>query len=109
MSEKQSALVEVNPGEFAVFGGVDLEGVTIEPAPLLPSATRRSFENAVSAAIAAGNVGAQATAALGTFEGLVRLSPATVEAIKAGASPMSNGAFNLGSLTNGNGQIVQTI
>lgn len=108
MSEKQSALVEVNPGEFAVFGGLDLDGVTIEPAPLLPSATRRSFEDAVSAALTVGNVGAQ-LAALGSFEGLVRLSPATVEAIKAGATPMTNGAFNLGSLTNANGQIVQTI
>ncbi|MFC6706676.1 hypothetical protein [Flexivirga alba] len=109
MSEKQPLLVEVNAGEFAVFGGIDLDGVTIERAPLLPRDTRKSFEDTVSAALAAGNVGARAAAALGSFEGLVRLSPATVEAISAGATPMSNGMFNLGSLTNGNGQIVQTI
>lgn len=109
MSEKQSALVEVSPGEFAVFGGVDLEGASVEPAPLLPSATRRSFEDAVSAAIAAGSMGAEVASALADFEGLVRLSPATVEAIKAGATPMSNGAFYLGSLTDSHGQIVQTI
>lgn len=109
MSDRQPALVEVSPGEFAVFGGVDLEGVKIEPAPLLPRATRRSLEDGVSSALAVGNLGAQVAEALGSFQGLVRLSPATVEAIKAGAQPMSNGAFNLGSLTDGTGQIVQTI
>jgi len=109
MAEQQSVLVEVNPGEFAVFGGLDLNGTTIEPAPLLPSAARKSFEDTISGAIAVGNVGAQAVAALGSFAGLVRLSPATLEAIRAGATPMSNGAFNLGSLTNSSGQIVQTV
>lgn len=101
--------MEINPGEFAVFGGIDLEGVTLEPAPLLPTATKDSFENAVAAALAAGNVGAQAIHALAGFEGLVRLSPATVEAIKAGATPMSNGVYNLGSLTDSSGKIVQTV
>ncbi|KRF29486.1 hypothetical protein [Phycicoccus sp. Soil802] len=109
MTEQQSVLVEVYPGEFAVFGGFDLKGSTIEPAPLLPRAARKSFEDTISGAIGAGNIGAQAMAALGSFEGLVRLSPATLDAMRAGATPMSNGVFNLGSLTDSSGHIVQTV
>jgi hypothetical protein len=109
MASNEPVLVEVNPGEFAVFGGLHLDGVTIQPAPLLPATARRSFENQIATAAAAGNLGLQIGSTLGAFEGLVRLSPATLETLKAGATPMSNGAFNLGSLVDSSGHIVHSV
>jgi len=103
------ALVQVSGNEFAVFGGLDLEGVVVEPALLLPDSVRRDLHDATAVALGLANLGGQGAAALGAFEGLVRLAPATIQAMQAGAVPMTNGVANLGSLVNSSGAIVQSV
>jgi len=109
MEGTESALVEVAPGEFAVFGGLNLAGIDIVPAPLLPPSSSGILKDGTARLIGLGNAGLQGAQALGAFQGLVRLSPQTIEMLKAGATPMSNGAFNLGSLTDASGHIVHTV
>lgn len=107
--ETTTALVEVGPGEFAVYGPLDIEGVTIERPPLLPNAARDGLQDSISGLLATGNLGLQAASALGAFEGLVRLTPTTVQMLQAGAVPMTNGAANLGSLVDASGHIVHSV
>lgn len=108
-NEATTALVEVGPGEFAVFGPLDIEGVTIERPPLLPDAARDGLQDSISGLLATGNLGLQAAQTLGAFEGLVRLTPATLQALQAGAVPMTNGVANLGSLVDASGRIVHSV
>ena len=67
------------------------------PLPLLSERDRHEFEAAVSS-VGVVNFGIQAANGIGQTAGLVRLAPETMELLKAGATPISKGGWNLGAL-----------
>lgn len=92
-------------GTFLVVGG-DLPGFELEPLVLLPD--REAIGEVVARSAGIANVGAQAAQALTPARGLVRLAPETLNAMQAGAQPLSSGGWDLGSLTR-EGKIVQQV
>lgn len=96
-----TALVEIAPGQAIVFGEVP-DGVDLVPFRLISSADQRSIANAFAASSSILNVGAQAANALAQAQGLVRLAPETLRALRAGAEPIKSGGYYLGTLRVGN-------
>lgn len=96
-------LVEVSDGMAIVFGPVP-EGLDIVPFSLVDSTTKSAMTDAMAVATGVGNVGAQVAAGVRDAQGLVRLAPETLQALRAG-KPMTDGVHNLGAVVGKDGKI----
>lgn len=101
-------LVELEPGIACLFGERVPEGVDVIYPPLLPDHAAKEFGTAVGMVVAGINVGAQAVGAAGVFQGLVQLTPATLQALQT-ATPLTSGGVNLGTLVDASGHFVHSV
>ena len=97
----ETALVEVSPGTAVVFGRVP-EGLDLIPFSLITLEEQATITDAVAASSSILNVGGQIANSLAQAQGLVRLAPETLAALKDGASVVKSGGWNLGTLKVGN-------
>ena len=101
-AEQPVLAVEVDPGVVAIFAEFMPEDLEIVQAALMPATASGALASTVSAAAAGGNVIAQAVAARATFQGLVKMAPESMQAMKT-AAPLVKDGWNLGVLTQGKG------
>ncbi len=94
------ALVEFEDGLAIVLGDHVPEGVDLIPFTFLDSATLASVSTAAGRAVGLGSVTAQGVNASMQAQGLVRLAPQTLEALKT-ATPIVKDGWNLGTLASG--------
>ena len=95
-----SALVEFEDG-LAIFFGTDVpDGLEVVPFSFIDEPTLRAVSTAVGNAVGLGSVGAQGINAAMQAQGLVRLAPQTLEALKT-AAPIVKDGWNLGTLGGG--------
>lgn len=95
-----TALVEFADGLAIVLGDHVPEGVDLIPFIFLDSATLASVSTAAGNAVGLGNVAAQGVNAVMQAQGLVRLAPQTLAALKT-ATPIVKDGWNLGTLASG--------
>jgi hypothetical protein len=95
-----SALVEIDNGLAVFFGDKVPEGLDLVPFAFLDPGTRAAVSTAVGSAVGFGNMAAQGVNAAMQAQGLVRLAPQTLEALKT-ATPMVKDGWNLGTLASG--------
>lgn len=95
--ETTTALVEVSPGTVLLFGDVP-EGLELIPFSLVSPADRAALSDAVTRSTGVLNAGAQVAPALAKAQGVVQLAPETLAALRAGATPIQSGGYNLGTL-----------
>jgi hypothetical protein len=86
-------------GEFLLLGD-PLPDVPVLSVPFLRLEDEARISTALATATASGVAvaGMQAASALQPVQGLVRLAPETLKALRGGATPMTDGVTNLGSL-----------
>jgi len=73
----------------------------IEPVPYLREEQVRGLADALASSAGVGNVLAQGWNAYQGSAGLIRLAPETLAAMRAGATPLTQGGWALGTLTKG--------
>ncbi len=73
----------------------------IEPVPYLREEQVRGLADALASSAGVGNVLAQGWNAYQGSAGLIRLAPGTLAAMRAGATPLTQGGWALGTLTKG--------
>src|SRR5690242_10311993 len=88
-----TTLVEVEgcPGLALVFGPDVPAGVDLVTPTLFPTTAADSATGTISTLIGAGNIAAQAGTAAAGLQGLVRLTPETLNALQS-ATPLTNAA-----------------
>jgi hypothetical protein len=91
-------LVEVDDDGTALVFGQAPPGSDLLPLTLMRKDDLDRLTAAVASSTAHLNLGAQLAASLGPASGLVRLAPATLQALRAGATPLVADGWNLGSL-----------
>ena len=91
-----TTLVPVDDDVFLAIG--DRPPTNYEVLPLGDASER--LADAVCVSLGAANVGLQALDGSLKVQGLVRLAPETLQALKAGAQPLTKGGWNLGTLVN---------
>jgi hypothetical protein len=97
-----SALVEFEDGLAIFFGDEIPDGLEVVPFSFIDEGTLRAVSTAVGTAVGLGSVGAQGANAALQAQGLVRLAPQTINALKT-ATPMVKDGWNLGTLVGGGG------
>jgi hypothetical protein len=97
-----SALVEFEDGLAIFFGDETPDGLEVVPFSFIDEGTLRAVSAAVGTAVGLGSVGAQGANAALQAQGLVRLAPQTINALKT-ATPMVKDGWNLGTLVGGGG------
>lgn len=95
-----TALVELENGLALLVGDHVPEGVDLIPFTFLDSATLAAVSTAAGTAVGLGSVAAQGVDAAMHAQGLVRLAPETIAALKT-ATPIVKDGWNLGTLTSG--------
>jgi hypothetical protein len=100
-----------DPSAFMVFGdGWDPSLGDLQPWPTEQPFALRDVISENSALAGIGNAGIQALNGYQQAQGLVRLAPETMAALKMGATPLQSGGWNLGSLTTaGTGRIASQV
>lgn len=104
----ETALVQISPDAAVIFGRIP-EGVNLEPLDLVPEYERQRFEHVVGQTAALGNLGAQAADGATRAQGLVRLAPETLEALRAGARTVPSRGYNIGALVGRDGKFVAQV
>ena len=104
----ETALVEVFPGTALVFGRAP-EGFDLIPFRLVSPEDQVAIGAAIAETSAILNVGGQLASGLAQSQGLVRLAPQTLQALKAGATPIQSGGYNIGVLAGQNGKFVTQV
>jgi len=104
----ETALVEVSPGTALVFGQPP-EGFELVPFRLVPPEDQAAIGATLAATSSILNVGGQLASGLSQAQGLVRLAPQTLEALKAGATPIQSGGYNIGVLAGQNSQFTAQV
>ncbi|WP_156391583.1 MULTISPECIES: hypothetical protein [unclassified Nocardioides] len=101
--EPSVTLVPVDDeGGFLVFGQLpESLQMGVEPVPYLGDNQVRDLADALASSAGVGNLLAQGWNAYQGSAGLVRLAPQTLAALKAGATPLTQGGWALGTLTKG--------
>lgn len=99
-----AVLVPVDPDDPGVFLVIaeswNSVAFPLEPMPILPTEVEGLLAPDVLAYSAGGaNTAIQALNGLQSAQGLVRLAPETLAALRAGATPLTSGGWNLGVLT----------
>lgn len=102
-----TSLVQIDDEHAVVFGVVP-EGVECIPFDFLGEFERDSLTEAFRQAAGWGNLAAQAWQAQATAQGVVRLAPQTLAALKT-AQPITDGAWNLGTLTGHGGKFATSV
>ncbi|WP_105034774.1 hypothetical protein [Cryobacterium aureum] len=92
-----ATLVEIENGLAVLFGNHVPEGLEVVPFTLIDTATRSAMSAVVARSVAAGNVAAQGVNGAMQAQGLVRLAPQTLEALKT-MTPVVKDGWNLGTL-----------
>lgn len=95
-----TALVEFEEGLAILFGDRVPEGVDLIPFTFMDPSTREAVQTAAGNVIGAGNIAAQGVNAFMQAQGLVRLAPETLAALKT-ATPIVKDGWNLGTLAQG--------
>lgn len=96
--ETTTALVEVSPGTVLLFGDVP-EGLEPPiPFSLVSPADRAALSDAVTRSTGVLHTGAQVAPALAKAQGVVQLAPETLAPLRAGATPIQSGGYNIGTL-----------
>ncbi len=103
-----TALVELFPGTALLFGEPPA-GVEVAPFRLVSQEDRSSLSAAIAATTSVLNVGGQLASGLAQAEGLVRLAPQTLQALKAGATPVQSAGYNIGVLAGENGKFAAQV
>lgn len=106
-----TTLVEVEgcPGLALVFGTDVPAGVDLVTPTLFPTTAADSATGTISTLIGAGNIAAQAGTAAAGLQGLVRLTPETLNALQT-ATPLTNAAgANLGTLVDAGGKFAHSV
>lgn len=103
-----AVLLEVDDGTFLVLGA-ELEGHEVLPLSFLGEQDRGELGRLLAESTSALNLGVQALNGCSQVQGLVRLAPETLQALRAGAQPLVKEGWNLGTLASGNGQFVQQV
>lgn len=102
-----SALVEFEDGLAIFFGDSVPDGIDVIPFALIDDATRTAVSTAVGNAVGLGNVAAQGINGVLQAQGLVRLAPETLAAMKT-AAPIVKDGWNLGTLA-ANGKFAASV
>lgn len=105
--EPSSALVEIEPGMAVLYGAEPPEGLEILPFALMGDSKVDALGSSIAQAAGFANVAAQGANGLMNAQGLVRLAPETLKALKT-AQPLTSGGYNLGTLAS-NGKIVSQV
>lgn len=102
-TEAAATLVPLDDdGSFLVFGRLpESLQLDVEPVPYLREEQVRTLADTLASSAGIGNVLAQGWNAYQGSAGLVRLAPQTLAAMKAGATPLTQGGWALGTLTKG--------
>ncbi|WP_337001067.1 MULTISPECIES: hypothetical protein [unclassified Microbacterium] len=95
-----TALVEFEDGLAVLFGDRVPEGIDLIPFAFLDPVTRTAVSTAAGTAVGLGNMAAQGVNAAMQAQGLVRLAPQTLAALKT-AAPIVKDGWNLGTLAAG--------
>ncbi len=103
-----TALVEVLPGTALVFGQVP-DGLELLPVPFGSLDESGELTRVIAKSSSILNVSAQVATGLPQAQGLVRLAPETVQLLRAGATPLQSGGYNVGALAGANGKIVAQV
>jgi len=104
----RTTLVQLDEeGTFLVLGDERLPGLDFTPIPYVDLEHGPGAHTAAQA-IGLANVAAQGLSGLQQAQGLVRLAPETLAALRAGAAPLTQGGWNLGGLQVG-GKLVATV
>jgi hypothetical protein len=97
------ALVETSvSGVYLASGDLSVFGSHVVPLTFDAGAARSKAADVAAMAMGGASVAAQVAHGINSARGLVRLSPETVAALKAGAKPLTKDGWNLGTLKNGN-------
>lgn len=89
-------------GGFLVFGQLpESLQLAVEPVPYLSDDRAAGLADALASSAGVGNLLVQGWNAYQGSAGLVRLAPQTLAAMKAGATPLTQGGWALGTLTKG--------
>lgn len=93
------ALAETSvSGVYLASGDLSVLGTHVMPLTFDAGGARSGGADAAAIAIGSANVVAQIANGINAARGLVRLSPETVAALKAGANPVTKDGWNLGTL-----------
>lgn len=96
---------DAEPGVFAVLGSPLPAGVIdVQALPLVPPGMDHMVAEQLGLLAGAANAGVQLAAGWQAANGLVRLAPETLAALKAGSVPIKSGGWNLGTLASDGGQ-----
>ncbi|MEU8215616.1 hypothetical protein AB0C47_07590 [Micromonospora taraxaci] len=102
------SLVEIEPGLAVLFADQPPVGFDVIPFEMMSAEAGRGLADKLAIASGIGNLAAQGAQAAATVQGLVRLAPETLQALKT-ARPMTSGGWNLGSLVAGKGKIAASV
>jgi hypothetical protein len=101
------SLIEIEPGIAVLFGDRPPADFELLPFDMLGVHARQALTDKLAIASGLGNLAAQGAQGAVNVQGLVRLAPETLEALKT-AQPMTSGNWNLGSLVS-NGKISTSV
>ncbi|MFU8947548.1 hypothetical protein ACLRGF_12550 [Mycetocola zhadangensis] len=101
-------LVEIEPGLAVLFADQPPSDIDLIPFQMLSAQAHRDLTDKLAIASGVGNFAAQGSQGAIAAQGLVRLAPETLKALKL-AQPMTSGGWNLGSLVSSNGKIAASV
>lgn len=105
--EPSMTLVEVEPGVAVLFADKAPTDLDFFPFEMMSEPKRQELVDKLGIGVGAANTIAQGVQGAMSAQGLVRLAPETLAALKS-AQPMVSGGWNLGSIVS-NGKIVSSV
>ena len=108
IDEPMVSLVEIEPGVAVLFADQAPDDLELIPFEMLSAQTTQRLTDKLAMASGIGNLAAQGAQGAMTVQGLVRLAPETLQALKT-AQPMTSGGWNLGSLVTSNGKTAHSV
>lgn len=102
------SLVEVQPGMAVLFADQPPADLDVIPFEMMGAEANQDLADKLAMTSGLSNLAAQGAQGMSTAQGLVRLAPETLQALKT-AQPMTSGGWNLGSLVGNNGKIAASV
>lgn len=106
--EPTVSLVEIKPGMAVLFADKAPDDLDLIPFKMLSAQTSRRLTDRLAMAAGIGNLAAQGAQGAVAVQGLVRLAPQTLQALKT-AQPMTSGGWNLGTLITSNSKFAHSV
>ncbi|GAA1601904.1 hypothetical protein GCM10009679_01920 [Saccharothrix algeriensis] len=106
--EPTVSLVEIEPGVAVLFADKAPDDLDLIPFEMLSAKTGRRLTDKLAMAAGIGNLAAQGAQGATTVQGLVRLAPQTLQALKT-AQPMTSGGWNMGTLVTSNSRFAHSV